>query len=284
MRTHLTRCLFVSAVMSCSAGCQRSATEAQPPPARASAQAAQPVHWSYRGAEGPSAWATLSPQYHTCGEGMAQSPIDLTDAQTSEVGGWKFDYRATSLRMALHEHVTDILDNGHTLQITVDVGSSLTTPRATYELKQFHFHTPSEHTVDGKSYPAEAHFLHQSAEGAMAVVAVFFEEGNENPNLGKLLAHVPARGQAIHLTDTELDLDLHVPTDNDAFEYMGSLTTPPCTEQVEWLLFRHPLSATAAQLKELAEHMAPNNRPAQARNGRAVRLGPVIGRGLASGG
>ena len=284
MRSQLARCLVVSALTCLAGGCQRSAAEVQLPPARATAQAAQPVHWSYQGAEGPSAWAALSPQYRVCGEGTAQSPIDLTGSQVRDVGGWKFDYGTTSLRVALHEHVTDILDNGHTLQVSIDVGSKLTTPRASYELKQFHFHTPSEHTVDGKSYPAEAHFLHQSAEGAMAVVAVFFEEGSENQNLGKLLAHVPARGQAIHLADTAVDLDLHVPTDNDAFEYMGSLTTPPCTEQVEWLLFRHPIGASPEQLAELARHMAPNNRPVQARHGRAVRLGPVVGRDLPPGG
>lgn len=275
MHAHLVRRLALCVSLMLPAACHGAA---HGPPVTPAAPIAQPVHWSYHGAEGPSAWAALSPQYRTCGEGRAQSPIDLTDAQVGASGTWKLEYGATSLRIASHQHVTDILDNGHTLQVTVDEGSSLTTPRGVYALKQFHFHAPSEHTVDGERFPAEVHFLHQSADGALAVVAAFFAEGAENENLAKLLAHLPQPGQALHLPEVGLDLDLHLPANHEAFEYTGSLTTPPCTEQVEWLVFRGPLHASPEQLKVLAEHMAPNNRPLQERHGRAIGLGEVSGR------
>jgi carbonic anhydrase len=188
------------------------------------------------------------------------------------------DYRQTGLKIAHHEHVTDILDNGHTLQVTVDEGSTLTTERGAYALKQFHFHAPSEHTVDGKAFPLEVHFVHQSASGAFAVLSVFVEEGPENANFRTLIANLPAaKGEAIFRPEVRLDLALQLPADSASYRYLGSFTTPPCTEDVEWLVLRGTAKASGAQIATFVDRLNHNNRPLQPLNGRAIVLGKVLG-------
>lgn len=187
-------------------------------------------------------------------------------------------YGATALKIAHHEHVTDILDNGHTLQVTVEEGSTLVTDRGTYQLKQFHFHTPSEHTVGGKSFPMEAHFVHQNAAGGFAVVSVLFSEGAANENLAKLIAHFPAaQGESRFLPEVKLDLTMHMPATNAVYCYAGSFTTPPCTDDVEWLVFRAPVAASAQQLQAFAARLNHNNRPIQSTNERPITVGTVAG-------
>jgi len=144
-------------------------------PAAASTGAASPVHWTYEGEEGPEHWAKLSPVYAICAQGHAQSPVDLIASQQSNAIPLIFDYRKSQLKIAHHENVTDIIDNGHTIQISVDAGSTLTTRRDIYNLAQFHFHTPSEHTIGGSSFPMEGHYVHQSSNGNFAVVAAFLK-------------------------------------------------------------------------------------------------------------
>jgi carbonic anhydrase len=240
------------------------------------AQSARPEHWGYSGEEGPEHWARLTPAYAACA-GQAQSPIDIHGSSESGAS-WRTDYRQTGLKIADHEHVTDILDNGHTLQVTVDKGSTLTTERGTYALKQFHFHAPSEHTVDGKAFPMEVHFVHQSASGDFAVLAVFVEEGPENANLAALIANLPAaKGEAIFRPEVRLDLALQLPADNATYRYVGSFTTPPCTENVEWLIVRGSAKASRAQIVTFADRLKHNNRPLQPLNGRELVLGKVAG-------
>jgi len=246
-----------------------------PPGAETSAR---PAHWGYEGEDGPSHWASLNAAYAACGNGTAQSPIDIARAGAGTANPWKLDYKPTSLKIAHHEHVIDIVDNGHTIQVTVEEGSTLTTGKNTYQLKQFHFHTPSEHTVNGKHFPMEVHFVHQSADGNFAVVSALFTEGAANDNLAKLIANFPkAKGDTLHVPGAKLDLQLHLPANNAAYTYMGSFTTPPCTENVEWLVFRDPVSASRAQLKAFADRLHHNNRPVQPLHQR------VIGTGTASG-
>ena len=232
---------------------------------------ARPAHWGYEGKDGPEYWPRLNPAYAACGEGKNQSPINITQSSAGDAAAWKFDYKTTSLKIAHHEHVTDIVDNGHTIQVSVDGGSTLTTERGVYTLKQFHFHTPSEHTIDGSHFPMEMHFVHQSAEGKFAVVAAVFQEGPENVNLAKIIPHLPAaKGQKAELPAVQLELSFHLPDSKAAYTYMGSLTTPPCTEDVEWLVFRDPVPASKAQLEAFASRLSPSNRPTQPLNGRLI--------------
>ncbi|HEX6243743.1 MAG TPA: carbonic anhydrase family protein [Polyangiales bacterium] len=254
-----------------------AATEAAPAASvSAAATSARPVEWGYTGERGPAHWAELSPVYSACVQN-AQSPIDVL--QSAETGSeWRADYRQTGLKIAHHEHVTDILDNGHTIQVTVDEGSTLTTARDSYALKQFHFHTPSEHAVDGKSFPMEVHFVHQSASGKFAVLSALFEEGAENANLATLIANFPqAKGETKVDPQVRLELALQLPQDTSAHSYLGSFTTPPCTEDVEWLILRKPVAASREQLDAFAARLNHNNRPLQPLHQRAIVQGNLRG-------
>lgn len=259
------------------AACDKAAQGPAAPGAEASASeaahegTARPAHWGYEGPDGPEYWPALNPAYAACGQGKTQSPIDIVKTAGGEVNSWKFDYKTTALKIAHHEHVTDIVDNGHTIQVSVEGGTTITTDRGMYTLKQFHFHTPSEHTVDGAHFPMEMHFVHQNAEGKFAVVSALFQEGTENESLAKLIPHLPkAKGEKAHLPEVQIDLALHLPKSRAAYTYMGSLTTPPCSEEVEWLVFRDPLTASKAQLEAFASRLSPSNRPTQPLNGRVI--------------
>jgi carbonic anhydrase len=235
---------------------------------------ARPAHWGYSGNEGPTAWATLSPVYALCAEGKGQSPINIVKTDVKGGANWKLDYKTTSLKIAHNEHMDDIIDNGHTIQVTVDEGSTFSFADKTYNLKQFHFHTPSEHTIDGKNMPMEMHMVHQGDDGSLAVVSVLFKEGKvANENFSKIIANLPnAKGESKHVTDVNLELKVHLPKDNYAYHYVGSLTTPPCSENVQWLVLRDMVSLTPEQITAFSSKIGPNNRPTQPLNERSVSV------------
>jgi len=209
-------------------------------------------------------WAALAPAYAPEGKGPAPAPIDFTQAGRGTGNPWKLNYAKTSLQIIQHEQVTGMLDNGHTLEVTVEKGSTLTTPRNTYQLVHFHFHSPSEHTFNGWHFPMEVHFVHRSSDGRLAVVAALFVEGTANENLAKLIANFPARqGQSVDYPAEKLDLNLQLPAKKEAYAYLGSLTTPPGAENVEWFVFREPVRASREQLNAFAVRLKPNNRPVQ---------------------
>jgi carbonic anhydrase len=236
----------------------------------AHASPAHGAHWSYEGETGPAHWAELDPACTACSEGKAQSPIDLVTAapQAGHPAGGP-----TVLHFAEHEQLAGVEDNGHTIQVTVEQGSTFTTSHGTYQLKQFHFHAPSEHTIDGRSFPLEVHFVHQTADGHLAVVGMLFVEGPANENLAKLIAHFPAGpGQSAHLPAEKIELNLREPLDPTAYNYPGSLTTPPCTEGVDWYVFRQPVTASREQLAAFAARYGNNHRPVQPLNGRKIEV------------
>jgi carbonic anhydrase len=225
---------------------------------------ARPVHWSYEGEAGPMNWGALSPVYALCKDGVGQSPIALTSGAAGTGGTWKFNYGSTGLTLAHHEHVDELVDNGHTIQVNVEEGSTLTLNGKVYTLKQFHYHTPSEHTLDGKNLPMEMHMVHQDSAGGFAVVSVLFEEGRPNANIAKLVANLPAaKGDTVSVANERMDLELHLPSTERAFHYVGSLTTPPCSEQVEWLVLQDRITASKEQIAAFATLIGPNNRPVQ---------------------
>lgn len=250
-------------------------TDTNPP----SASSARPVHWGYEGEDGPANWATLSPVYALCGQGQSQSPIDIVKTDVKGGATWKLDYKTTSLRIAHNEHMDDIIDNGHTIQVTVDEGSTFTFGDKSFNLKQFHFHTPSEHTLDGQHAPMEMHMVHQGSDGSLAVVGVLFQEGNTpNPNFEKIIANLPnAKGESKHIADANLELKVHLPKDNYAYHYVGSLTTPPCSEGVQWLVLRDPVLLTKAQIEAFSSRIGPNNRPTQPVHERTVKVDDLVG-------
>jgi carbonic anhydrase len=276
--------LVMGIAATCMVSCSSKPTEtvkqaAVTDTAQAAPATARPVHWGYAGEDGPTAWATLSPVYALCGEGKGQSPINIVKTDAKGGANWKLNYNTTSLRIAHNEHMDDIIDNGHTIQVTVDEGSTFSFGEKTYNLKQFHFHTPSEHTVDGKNMPMEMHMVHQSDDGSLAVVSVMFKEGKiANENFSKIIANLPnAKGESKHITDANLELKVHLPKDNYAYHYTGSLTTPPCSENVQWLVLRDMVSLTAEQINAFSSRIGPNNRPTQPLNDRTVKVDDLVG-------
>lgn len=249
-----------------------TAVEEKPPVAR-------PAHWGYAGDLGPANWASLNPAYAMCGEGKHQSPIDIDKSKVSGGIDWSADYKSTSLHIAHTEHMEDIVDNGHTIQITVDEGSTLTVEGKSYSLKQFHFHTPSEHTLNGKNQPMEMHMVHQSEDGSLAVLGVLFTEGKSpNPEFAKIIKHLPnAKGETKHVADEHLELSVHMPDNNYAYHYTGSLTTPPCSENVQWLVLRDQISLSKDQIEAFSSRIGPNNRPTHPLNDRTVSSDDVSG-------
>jgi carbonic anhydrase len=238
---------------------------------------ARPAEWGYTGQLEPAHWAKLSPAYEACAAGVMQSPVDIPAKSARSGDSFRLSYGSARMTVAHHEHVDDIVDNGHTIQVTVEEGSTLTTAKDTYSLKQFHFHTPSENKVDGQSFPMEAHFVHQSAQGAFAVVAVFFKEGTKNENLQKLIDHFPAKkGEKTDVAGA-VDLSFHVPPKADTFHFLGSFTTPPCTENVEWIVYKDASSATKDQLAAFASKLGSNNRPTQNFRGRPLSVNQLQG-------
>jgi carbonic anhydrase len=281
LNTHkLVMGLAVTFIMSCSSNPPKTTDQTT---ALDTVQAApvsdRPVHWGYGGEAGPTTWATLSPAYALCGEGKGQSPINIVKTDAKGGTNWKLDYKTTSLKIAHNEHMDDIIDNGHTIQVTVDEGSTFSFGDKMYNLKQFHFHTPSEHTVDGKNMPMEMHMVHQANDGSLAVVSVMFKEGQKvNENFAKIIANLPnAKGESKHITDANLELKVHLPKDNYAYHYTGSLTTPPCSENVQWLVLRDMVSLTAEQLNAFSSRIGPNNRPTQPLNERTVKVDDLVG-------
>jgi carbonic anhydrase len=246
----------------------------------AQAASARPAHWSYSEEGGATNWGNLSPAYALCKEGKHQSPVDIVETQVKGAGTWQLNYKSTSLNIAHTEHMDDIVDNGHTIQVSVDEGSTLTYAGKTYHLKQFHFHTPSEHTINGQHMPMEMHMVHQSDDGALAVVGVLIKEGKEaNPNFATIISNFPAaKGESKHITDQHLELDLQMPKDNAAYHYIGSLTTPPCSENVQWLVLHDMLSLSKDQIDAFASRIGPNNRPTQPLNDRFVNADDLTGK------
>ena len=230
-----------------------------------------PVHWGYGEDDGPMHWAALSPDYATCASGREQSPIDLVAATTGEQAGMSRNYKAASLRIIRHEHIVDVIDNGHTIQVNYDEGSTLQIGEASYELKQYHFHSPSEHTIEGQHLPMEMHLVHQSTEGELAVLGVLIEEGDHNPAFEPVWANLPDEvGEEVHHQHVAVNVDDLLPADHKTVRYQGSLTTPPCSEGVSWFVAAESIELSADQIAAFTSIFQGNNRPVQPLNDRTV--------------
>lgn len=225
-----------------------------------------PPHWAYEGRDGAAHWGELSPAFKTCELGLEQSPIDLADATSAQLGGLDISYH----RMPLH-----ILNNGHTIQVNAmpDASCSCMIGGTKFALQQFHFHHPSEHLLSGKSFDLECHFVHRSAAGDLAVIGVLLRPGEANPALQPIWSAMPKHaGPEVDLGST-IDAMPLLPADRDHFyRYKGSLTTPPCTQGIIWTVMREPIEASPAQIRQFAELFTNNARPVQPRNRRDLLL------------
>ena len=226
------------------------------------ANASEGGHWTYEGSMGPDHWGEISPDFRLCKAGHMQSPIDLGG---SEIPG-KFVVRAAYKPGALM-----ILNNGHTVQVSIPDGSTMASGIQRYKLLQIHFHTPSEETIYGIHYPMVAHFVHVDHAGNYAVLGVLFEEGMHNPELDKLIKAAPAHETPARLVaGVTFDPSKLLPAHLGVYRFEGSLTTPPCTEGVHWHVATHPVAASAAQIGALHAILGDNARPTQPLHGRLL--------------
>lgn len=218
-------------------------------------------HWSYSGDKGPEHWAELSPQYSAC-SGENQAPINLTEFIEADLEPIIFAYRAGGDKIS---------NNGHTVQVSYEEGSTIGVDGQTFHLVQFHFHAPSENHLNGKSFPLEAHLVHADKDGNLAVVAILFTQGKANEALAKAWAKMPQHAGDEHAFSSLIDASDILPVDRDYYRFNGSLTTPPCTEGVRWLVMKHQVSASKEQIEKFVRTIQhPNNRPIQAPNARVV--------------
>jgi carbonic anhydrase len=264
--------LIVMASLSALASCGRPSATQKP---AASAPPTHATHWSYEGETGPAAWGSLSPEYVACAEGAAQSPIDIASA-TAATG--TLQYGSAALSIDQHENVSDVIDNGHTIQVNCGGAGSVTIGGKAFGLAQFHFHSPSEHTIDGKSFPMEMHMVHKSADDSLAVIGVLIEEGKDNAAFDTLWAHLPAdEGQDVRLPDLIVAVDHLLPAKREFYRYDGSLTTPPCSEGVKWLVMKSPIALSHEQIAKFRAIIHDNNRPIQALKNRVVAVEHLAG-------
>jgi len=223
--------------------------------------AGEDSHWSYSGATGPENWSKLSPEFAACGDGLNQSPIDITKSISAELETLQFDYRSNS---------TVIVNNGHTLQINVRPGSWLRAGGDNFQLLQLHFHSPSEHQINGEIFPLEGHFVHQNESGALAVVSVLFRAGELNAELARFGAAAPKElNQPVPIDLEFADLELYR-NHESYYRYNGSLTTPPCTEGVQWYVFKDPGHIELEQAAEFVMLIGEDARGPQPINARIV--------------
>jgi carbonic anhydrase len=225
------------------------------PTALAFAQEHQSSHWGYDGDHGPSHWGDLSPEFAPCKTGHHQAPIDIRNAQKADLPPIHFDYRSSPLH---------IIDNGHTVMINYAPGSSIRVGAKQYTLKQFHFHRPSEEKIDGKTYDMVVHLVHADEDGNLAVVAVLLEKGDNNPLIRELWSDLPKEKEKEEKLDTvTINVASLLPADRAYYTFSGSLTTPPCSENVTWFVLKHPVAISAEEIEQFAKLYRHDARPTQ---------------------
>lgn len=224
-------------------------------------QAEAHPHWTYEGEEGPAYWGDIDVSYATCGTGQSQSPINITSPSEEDLANVALYYQSSEL---------NILNNGHTVQANYDEGSYIEVDGMRYDVLQVHFHSPSEHAVDAKPFDAEFHIVHASADGNLAVVGLLVKVGAENAALAPFIDHLPIDEADVNDTGVKFDLADFLPETQTTFRYNGSLTTPPCSEGVNWIVMTSSIEISADQLAILQSAFEGNNRPVQALNDRIL--------------
>ena len=210
------------------------------------------THWGYIGEKGPENWGTLSEEFDVCQSGKSQSPVNLQSAIDADLPPLKITYQDTPLR---------IINNGHTIKVNYQPGSFLTLDNEPYELLQFHFHHPSEHKVDGVALPMELHLVHKNKKGDLAVVGVFLKQGQQNKIIEQIWQSLPIKENREQMvSNVNINAADLLPENEDSYRYFGSLTTPPCSETVNWIVFQEPVEISSPQVKKFAQIFPMNAR------------------------
>ena len=220
------------------------------------------AQWDYAGDVGPESWGRLKPEFSRCTSGARQSPIDIRDGIQVNLDPVQFDYKPSNFR---------VIDNGHTVQVNVGSGNSIEVMGRRYDLIQFHFHRPSEERINGKQFDMVAHLVHKDMDGRLAVVAVLLERGSALPVVQSVWNNLPLEKNEELPARALIDLNQMLPTERGYFTYMGSLTTPPCSEGVLWMVMRTPLPVSTEQIAVFARLYPMNARPIQSTSGRLIK-------------
>jgi carbonic anhydrase len=220
-----------------------------------------PAHWSYEGEEGPERWGELDPSYALCAEGSAQTPIDIVNPLPAELADPEFAYEAGT---------AGVENTGHTIQANATPGSVLRFGGEEYPLAQMHFHAPSEHTIEGVRSPVEVHFVHKTEDDRISVIGVQLT-AVESPNEAWRPFIDALTVEEAETVEASVDWRAMLPADPSTIRYSGSLTTPPCTEGVSWLLMQQPVAVSAEQIEAFETAYSGNNRPLQPLNDRVVQ-------------
>lgn len=217
-------------------------------------------HWSYTGESGPAHWGDLAPEYALCANGSAQTPIDIVPATNDALPNPVVSYQSGAVT---------VVNNGHTIQANAAPGNKIVVDGVEYALAQMHFHTPSEHQVNGVSALAEVHFVHKAVDGSLAVIGILIHAGRDDNSAWApfVAALSPKVDDSVATT---LDWPALLPTNLMTYRYRGSLTTPPCTEGVYWMVLQTPVMLSDAQIAALTAAYNGNARPVQDVNDRTV--------------
>ena len=218
------------------------------------------VHWAYEGATGTERWGELDPSFEVCASGMQQSPVDLTGAVPADGDGLDIQWQPAE---------GHVVDNGHTIQVNVPEAGGIVLEGRSFSLLQFHFHLPSEHTAEGEAFPMEVHFVHQAEEGDLAVIGVFMDAGAADPVVQGIWDAIPDPGESPEAL-ADLDPRGFLPEGSGHLRYAGSLTTPPCSEIVSWVVMAESISVSQAQVDAFAARYTMNARPVQPLSGRSI--------------
>ncbi len=234
----------------------------------ASSQAQWKAPWDYKGPRGAEHWSELDPEYALCNSGKEQSPIDIRNTEKSELPPLLFEYKSGPLKY--------LIDNGHTIRVNYHdkqgSGNALIIAGKRYLLTQFHFHRPSEEHIHGKPYDMALHLMHQSEDGKVAGVAVLLKAGGANATVREIWKHMPkSKGKEEDIAGVEINPAGMLPPDAAYYMYVGSLTAPPCTEDVTWYVLKAPVDISAEQIKAFARLYQHDVRPIQPLNGRVVK-------------
>jgi carbonic anhydrase len=242
-----------------------AANAADHPPAhgaKAPAAANHGAHWSYEGEGAPEQWGRLNADFALCSSGQAQSPIDLHKTISAYLPEMYVQYKPGE---------ASIVNNGHTIQVDVPAGSQMTIDGQRFALLQYHFHTPSEYAIEGRRYEMEVHFVHRNVLGQLGVIGIMIGEGAENPAAAALWSQMPKDAGARRPAPM-LDPAAFFPASRSYFRFMGSLTTPPCSEGVHWHILTTPITFSRAQIDAFKSLFPMNARPLQPPRGRLIVL------------
>jgi carbonic anhydrase len=231
----------------------------------AAGQAPSPhaAHWGYAGEGGPEQWGQLKPEFSTCANGSRQSPIDIRSGVKVDLEPIQFDYRPSAF---------GVIDNGHTNQVNVGGGNAIEVQGRRYDLVQFHFHRPSEERINGRQFDMVAHLVHKDPEGRLAVVAVLLDRGGPaQPLIQTVWNNLPLEKNSEVSVRGDIDVSQLLPADRRYFTYMGSLTTPPCSEGVLWMVLQQPVLLAQNQIGVFSRLYPMNARPVQQASGRLIK-------------